>query len=90
MAHLPISLKIVDRVGEEAIVATESGHRFPLPSVSIPETSDGDEFTLDPSEMSGEEIDGLRPAMTRALLNEIIGAPISVAATDAKKDYKTG
>ncbi len=79
---LPIGLKVLKRQGDETIVATESGHSFRMPTSSLDAASD--EFAFVPSMMSDDSLDDVRPAMARALLNEIIGAPTAAAAIHAE------
>lgn len=86
MDHLPINLRVVERAGGNATVSTESGHTFRMPAEAATE----DEFELDPRRLSSETLDVERPAMARALLNEITGAPATAAIMDAEKDGKTG
>ena len=87
MTHLPISLKIAGRNGDEAIVATESGHLFRIPMTMVDSaTTDG--FMLEALEVTASESKKVNHAMTRALLNEIIGAPTTAAGTDAETQRK--
>jgi len=54
------------------------------PAGMAPGSAEGETFCFDPSGMADAAWDGLRPAMTRALLNEIIGAPIAARGNDEK------
>jgi hypothetical protein len=77
---LNIILKISRRDNGTDIITTESGHGFALPKNHAPEEEN--EFTIDSVRLSDETLDECRPAMARALLNEIIRAPADAAALD--------
>jgi len=82
MAHLPINLKIIGRSDGGVTVATESGHLFTVPADTTPKSAADGMFSFDPADWTRD--DGLHPEMTRALLNEIIGAPIAACGNDEK------
>lgn len=88
--RLPIELTVIETDRDGKIVATESGHVFRIPAEVTTDCPTGKTFRLDPEELTTENDDEMRPAMARALINEIIGAPVATTERDVEKIHKIG